>query len=107
VEGDIRAFFDSVNHNILLNKLWKMGIRDKRLLMLIKKMRKAGIRHEIEENTLGTPQGGIISPLLANVYLPDFDEYIASQWEQHPNQAHYAQKRYALSNMGQQGYPRY
>lgn len=68
VEGDIRAFFDSVNHNILLKKLWKMGIRDKRLLMLIKKMLTAGIMHEIEENDLGTPQGGIISPMLANVY---------------------------------------
>ncbi|HEU5374089.1 MAG TPA: reverse transcriptase domain-containing protein [Ktedonobacteraceae bacterium] len=107
VEGDIRAFFDHVNHNILLKKLWKMGIRDKRLLMLIKKMLKVGILHEIEANDLGTPQGGIISPLLANVYLPDFDEYIALQWEKHPKQAHYAQKRYAINNMGQQGYPRY
>ena len=47
VEGDIRAFFDHVNHNILLKKLWKMGIRDKRILILIKKMLKAGIFHEI------------------------------------------------------------
>ena len=62
VEGDIRAFFDHVNHNLLLKKLWKMGIRDKRLLMLIKKMLKAGIFQEIEENPLGTPQGGILTP---------------------------------------------
>jgi group II intron reverse transcriptase/maturase len=68
VEGDIRGFFDNVNHNILLKKLWEMGIHDKRILMLIKKMLKAGIFHEIEVNELGTPQGGIISPLLANVY---------------------------------------
>jgi RNA-directed DNA polymerase len=45
-----------VNHNILLKKLWKMGIRDKRLLMLIKKMLRAGIFQEIEENSLGTPE---------------------------------------------------
>ena len=41
VEGDIKGFFDHMNHNLLLKKLWEMGIRDKRLLMLIKKMLKA------------------------------------------------------------------
>jgi group II intron reverse transcriptase/maturase len=107
VEGDIRAFFDHVNHNILLKKLWKMGIRDKRILMLIKKMLKAGIFQEIEENELGTPQGGIISPLLANVYLHDFDKYVAEQWEEHPKQAGYVQKRYAFTSMAKQGYPAY
>lgn len=107
VEGDIQAFFDHVNHNLLLKKLWKMGIRDKRLLMLIKKMLKAGIFQEIEANPLGTPQGGILSPLLANVYLHEFDKYIAQQWEEHPKQACYAQKRSAYSAMKIQGYPRY
>src|SRR2546429_4070102 len=107
VEGDIRAFFDHVNHNILLKKLWKMGIRDKRILMLIKKMLKAGIFQEIEENELGTPQGVIISPLLANVYLYDFDKYVAEQWEEHPKQAGYVQKRYAFTSMAKQGYPAY
>lgn len=107
VEGDIRGFFDHVNHNILLKKLWKMGVRDKRVLMLIKKMLKAGIFQEIEENALGTPQGGIISPLLANVYLHEFDKYIAEQWEEHPKQAHYAQKSSAYAEMARQGYPRY
>jgi retron-type reverse transcriptase len=41
VEGDIKEFFDHMNHNLLLKKLWEMGIRDKRLLMIIKKMLKA------------------------------------------------------------------
>ena len=68
VEGDIRAFFDHVNHNILLKKLWKMGIRDKRLLMLIQKMIKAGIMHEIEENALGTPQGSLCKALHKEPY---------------------------------------
>lgn len=107
VEGDIRAFFDNVNHNILLKKLWKMGVRDKRILMLIKKMLQAGILHEIEVNDLGVPQGGIISPLLANVYLHDFDQYIAEQWEQHPKQQDYANKNAACTSMRKQGYPRY
>ncbi len=51
--------------------------------------------------------GGVISPLLANVYLHDFDEYIAQQWEKHPRQAQYAQKMSAYAAMARQGYPRY
>ncbi len=50
---------------------------------------------------------GILSPLLANVYLHEFDKYIAQQWEEHPKQARYAQKRSAFSAMALQGYPRY
>ncbi|MGE6963754.1 reverse transcriptase domain-containing protein [Bacillus thuringiensis] len=73
VEGDIRKFFDKVNHNILLKNCFKIGIQDKRVLMLIKSMLKAGIMHENTKTTLGTPQGGIISPILANIYLHDFD----------------------------------
>jgi group II intron reverse transcriptase/maturase len=92
IEGDIKGFFDNIDHNILLKKLWKMGIKDKRILMIIKKMLKAGILGEIETNPLGTPQGGIISPLLANVYLHDFDEFVASHWEAHPEIANYKDK---------------
>jgi group II intron reverse transcriptase/maturase len=106
VEGDIRAFFDCVDHNLLLKKLWKMGIRDKRVLMLIKKMLKAGILHEREVNALGTPQGGILSPLLANAYLNDFDWYIAQHWEHHPKQAQYKTKWTAFTSMAKTGYPR-
>ena len=99
--------FDCVDHNILLKKLWKMGIKDKRILMLIKKMLKAGIFHDIEVNPLGTPQGGILSPVLANAYLNDFDWYIAQHWEQHPKQAQYASKGTAYTSMAKTGYPRY
>ena len=51
--------------------------------------------------------GGVLSPLLANVYLHEFDKYIAQQWEEHPKQEHYAHKRSAYSAMKIQGYPRY
>ncbi|AZU61557.1 group II intron reverse transcriptase/maturase [Neobacillus mesonae] len=81
VEGDIKGFFDNVNHNILIKQLWHMGIRDRRILMIIKEMLKAGIMNEIKRNELGTPQGGIISPLLANVYLHKLDEWVSREWE--------------------------
>ncbi|MFZ3590303.1 group II intron reverse transcriptase/maturase [Bacillus sp. DJP31] len=81
IEGDISKFFDNVNHTILIKKLYSMGIKDRRVLMIIKQMLKAGIMNEIKENRLGTPQGGIISPLLANVYLNSFDHWLSNQWE--------------------------
>lgn len=81
VEGDIKGFFDNVNHNILLKQLWHMGIRDRRVLMIIKEMLKAGVMNETKRNELGTPQGGIISPLLANVYLHKLDEWVSREWE--------------------------
>jgi len=88
IEGDISKFFDTISHTTLLKKLYHMGIKDRRVLMIIRQMLKAGIMGEKGENPLGTPQGGIISPLLANCYLHAFDEWCANQWEtkktQHP-----------------------
>lgn len=82
VEGDIKKFFDNVNHQILLGQLWHMGIRDRRILCIIKEMLKAGIMGECESNNLGTPQGGIISPLLANAYLHSLDQWVTREWEE-------------------------
>lgn len=81
IEGDISKFFDEVNHTILLKKLYGMGIKDKRVLMIIKQMLKAGIMNEVTKNPIGTPQGGVISPLLANVYLDTFDKWVVREWE--------------------------
>ncbi len=81
VEGDIKNYFGTINHNKLLGQLWHLGIRDRRVLMIIKAMLEAGIMDEIEINDIGTVQGGIISSLLANVYLDPFDWKIASAWE--------------------------
>ena len=58
-----------------------MGVRDRRVLQIIKAMLKAGVMDECEVNEEGTPQGGLISPLLANIYLDMMDEWIAKQWE--------------------------
>lgn len=59
VEGDISKFFDNVNHTILIKRLWGMGIRDQRVLMIIKAMLKAGIFNELKTNHIGTPQGSL------------------------------------------------
>lgn len=80
VDVDIKGFFDNVDHSKLLKQLWTLGIHDKNLICIISKMLKA----EIEGNgipTKGTPQGGILSPLLANVVLNELDWWINSQWE--------------------------
>ena len=81
VEGDISKCFDRIDHAILLKRLYHMGVRDRRVLQIIKAMMRAGVIDECEVNKEGTPQGGLISPLLANVYLDIMDEWIAKQWE--------------------------
>lgn len=82
LEGDIRGCFDNINHRILLQKLWKIGIHDKRIITLIRQTLKAGyVEYDIlYHSNVGTPQGGIISPLLSNVYLNDFDWYVGRQY---------------------------
>lgn len=84
VDVDIKGFFDEVNHTKLMRQLWTIGIQDKQLLVIIRKILKAPIRfsnHKIVKPNKGTPQGGILSPLLANVCLNEFDWWIANQWE--------------------------
>jgi len=81
VEGDISKCFDRIDHAILLKRLYHMGVKDRRVLQIIKAMLKAGVMNECEVNEEGTPQGGLISPLLANVYLDIMDEWISKQWE--------------------------
>ena len=81
VEGDISKCFDKLNHGVLLKRLYHMGIKDQRVIQIVKAMMKAGIIGECEVNTEGVPQGGILSPLLANVGLDILDEWISRQWE--------------------------
>ncbi len=89
VDIDIKGFFDNVNHGTLLKQLWTMGIRDKSLLSILSAMLKAEVAG-IGFPERGTPQGGIISPLLANVVLNELDWWIASQWETMPTRHEYA-----------------
>lgn len=89
VDIDIKGFFDNVSHGKLLRQLWTLGIRDKRLLSILSAMLKAEIAG-IGFPEMGTPQGGIISPLLSNVVLNELDWWIASQWETMPTRHKYA-----------------
>lgn len=87
IEFDIKGFFDNVNHKKLLKQIWTLGIHDKELLYVIQKILKAPIK--IPDGKLilpdkGTPQGGIISPLLANIVLNELDHWVESQWENNP-----------------------
>ena len=87
VDLDIKGFFDNINHTKLIRQIWTLGIRDKKLICIIKAMLKAPVvlpNGEITHPTKGTPQGGILSPLLANIVLNELDWWIASQWEQMP-----------------------
>ena len=92
VDVDIKGFFDNVNHGKLLKQMWAMGIRDKKLLSIISAMLKAEVAG-IGFPEKGTPQGGIISPLLSNIVLNELDWWIASQWEKFPTRRKYSEIR--------------
>ncbi|WP_371825684.1 reverse transcriptase domain-containing protein [Mycolicibacterium sp. TY66] len=79
VEGDIKACFDEIDHTALMGRV-RRRVGDNRVLGLVKAFLKAGILTEdglLADSTAGTPQGGILSPLLANVALSVLDEHIA------------------------------
>ncbi|KOA21352.1 group II intron-encoded protein LtrA [Clostridium homopropionicum DSM 5847] len=79
IEGDIKGFFDNMNQEILIGIL-KKKIKDGRLIELINRFLKAGYLefNEVQESLTGTPQGGIISPILSNIYLHELDKFMES-----------------------------
>jgi RNA-directed DNA polymerase len=82
-EADIAACFDEIDHTALMARL-RTRISDKRVLVLVKAFLRAGILTEDavrRDTTTGTPQGGILSPLLANIALSALDEHFARKWE--------------------------
>lgn len=92
VDIDIQGFFDNVNHSKLLKQIWTMGIQDKKLLVVIRKMLKAPIKmpdKAVCYPTKGTPQGGILSPLLSNIVLNELDWWVSSNWENMPTKHEY------------------
>lgn len=85
VDADIEACFDEIDHTALMGRL-RLRVGDKRVLALVKAFLKAGILSEdahIRDTHTGTPQGGILSPLLANVALTMLDDHFADAWDTH------------------------
>ena len=97
VDIDIKAFFDNVQHGKLLKQMWQIGIQDKKLLKIISVMLKAEVAG-IGFPEKGTPQGGIISPLLSNIVLNELDWWIASQWETMPTKHEYQGRKTRTDN---------
>lgn len=94
IEGDIKGYFDTVHHRKLLSIL-KQRIADKDILDLIWKFLKAGVMEDglFARTQTGVPQGGVISPLLANVYLNEFDKWAEAKWNLDANEKR--RRRYA------------
>jgi len=80
IEGDIKGCFDNIDHNVLLAILAR-DIQDNRFLKLIRQMLKAGYLEEwrYHETYSGTPQGGVVSPILANIMLNELDNYVETE----------------------------
>jgi RNA-directed DNA polymerase len=84
LEADIAACFDEISHTALMDRLL-VRIKDKRVCALVKAFLKSGISTELggrEETLTGTPQGGILSPLLASIALSALDDHFAQQWHE-------------------------
>ncbi|WP_211260826.1 group II intron reverse transcriptase/maturase [Amycolatopsis jejuensis] len=83
LDADIEACFDRIDHTALMDRV-RLRVRDKRVLTLVKAFLKAGILTELgdsKETFTGTPQGGILSPLLANIALAVLDEHVHGPWK--------------------------
>jgi RNA-directed DNA polymerase len=83
LDADIRGFFDTINHEWLV-KFVEHRIADRRIVRLIQKWLRAGVSEDgrVSETKLGTPQGAVASPLLANVYLHYVFDLWVQQWRQ-------------------------
>lgn len=98
VDIDIKGFFDNVDHGKLIKQIWTMGLQDKRLLCIISAMLKAEIEG-VGIPTKGTPQGGILSPLLSNIVLNELDWWISDQWESFETKTVYKNIRSGYSRL--------
>jgi RNA-directed DNA polymerase len=83
IEGDITACFDNVDHQVLMG-LVEQRIKDRKVLRLVRAFLRAGVVEQhggFAASLTGTPQGGIVSPLLANIYLSVLDRHFVRVWE--------------------------
>jgi RNA-directed DNA polymerase len=98
IEGDIRKCFDRVQHNILL-RLIERRVNDTRLIDLIAAMLESGVmeRGLVTPTDVGTPQGGLVSPLLSNIYLHELDQWF---WDKYMGLSKYAKSKRRKQGMG-------
>jgi group II intron reverse transcriptase/maturase len=79
IEGDIQSYFDNVNHQLLISLIQKK-IKDQQFIDLLWKLIRAGFLDAdmkgIQSTSIGVPQGGVVSPVLSNVYLHEFDIFV-------------------------------
>jgi len=95
LEADIKACFDEISHTALMERL-RARIKDKRICALVKAFLKSGVFTELgtrEETYTGTPQGGILSPLLANIALSALDDHFDQMWRQQMSASYQRRKR--------------
>lgn len=98
VEININSFFEGVNHSILKKKIWNIGIRDKKVIGIISRILSGPLRYpdnKVKFPKEGVIQCGLLTSLLTNIYLHEFDKWIDSQWQEHPIAAKYAIDRRA------------
>lgn len=84
LEADIRACFDEIDHGFLMGRV-RVRVGDKRMLALVKSFLKSGVMThgaDREDTLTGTPQGGILSPLLANIALSALDDHFDRRWRE-------------------------
>lgn len=95
VDIDIKGFFDNINHAKLIRQIWVMGIQDLKVIAIIRAMLKAKILFNdiVISPETGTPQGGILSPLLSNIVLNELDWWISKQWETMPTRVNREYKK--------------
>ena len=102
LDADIEACFDRIDHVALMDRV-RRRVKDKRVLALVKAFLKAGVLTEhagLKESDTGTPQGGILSPLLANIALHVLDEHVMAPWrpggEMHTTYQRHARRKKGL-----------
>src|SRR5262249_47945275 len=99
IEGDIASYFDTIPHRRLM-KVIKKRVADRDFRDLLWKFLRAGViyKGEFAETLTGTPQGGIVSPLLANIYLHELDRYMESNYLNLGNYARERRRKQGKSN---------
>lgn len=96
LDADIEACFDRIDHTALMGRV-RMRVKDKRVLALVKAFLKAGVMTDLgdlENSHAGTPQGGILSPLLANIALNVLDEHVHAPWKPGGTMSTTSRRRY-------------